>query len=65
MTVVLEVCVIRPECEWDEGHEVAALVLQLAQAHEVLDAHGGTVRAENRGNRDRPTGARFVVRLPR
>ena len=39
--------------------------LGLSIAKQVVEAHGGTLRAENRGeDPDRPEGARFVVRLP-
>jgi two-component system sensor histidine kinase ChvG len=41
----------------------------LSISREIVLAHGGQIRAENRyedaaGDNARPTGARFVVRLP-
>ncbi|MBV9075919.1 MAG: sensor histidine kinase [Methylobacteriaceae bacterium] len=38
--------------------------LGLSISRQILEAHGGTIRAENRGSDLAPEGARFVVRLP-
>ena len=38
--------------------------LGLSISRQIVDAHGGVIYAENRGPSERPTGARFVVRLP-
>ena len=39
--------------------------LGLSIARQIIDAHGGTIRAENRTDPDgRVLGARFIVTLP-
>ena len=38
--------------------------LGLSIAKQIVEAHGGTVVAENRGPPDHPAGARLIVRLP-
>lgn len=54
----------RPEAEGFGNHSG----LGLAISRQIVDAHGGTIAAENRGHETRNgepvTGARFVVRLP-
>lgn len=39
--------------------------LGLSISKQIVEAHGGTIHAENIGNGDAPEGARFVMRLPR
>jgi two-component system sensor histidine kinase ChvG len=41
--------------------------LGLSISRQIVEAHGGSIRAENRGEAgaEKPNGARFVVRLPR
>ncbi|NJR14221.1 MAG: HAMP domain-containing protein [Phyllobacteriaceae bacterium] len=38
--------------------------LGLSISRQIIEAHGGTMTAENIGEPDRPTGARFRIRLP-
>ena len=38
--------------------------LGLSISKQIVEAHGGTIRAENRGSDEAPEGARFVLRLP-
>ncbi|RZJ24223.1 MAG: HAMP domain-containing histidine kinase, partial [Brevundimonas sp.] len=38
--------------------------LGLSIVRQIVEAHGGTVRAENRPGEDGPAGARFEVALP-
>ncbi len=38
--------------------------LGLNIAKQIVEAHGGTIVAENRGEPEQPSGARFIVRLP-
>ena len=39
--------------------------LGLSISKQIVEAHGGTIRAENIGDRDAPDGARFTLTLPR
>ncbi len=39
--------------------------LGLSISKQIVDAHGGTILAENIGDNNAPDGARFVLRLPR
>ncbi|MFQ5784319.1 MAG: stimulus-sensing domain-containing protein [Alphaproteobacteria bacterium] len=38
--------------------------LGLSISRQIVEAHGGVIRTENRGDGDRARGARFIVRLP-
>ena len=38
--------------------------LGLSICRQIVEAHGGAIRAENIGGDDRPKGVRFILRLP-
>jgi two-component system sensor histidine kinase ChvG len=38
--------------------------LGLSISKQIVEAHGGTIEAENRGNDETPSGARFTLKLP-